>query len=589
MRGGPADTDVPAAARAEGQAAAAVDAAPADPAARLRLAALLARRGAFVEAIRQMEVAERLGDRSAKLHYNLGVAYARLGDAGRAAARYRLALAVDPSHAAARNNLGQALVAAGDLAGAETLYREALAAGDPRTPNNLGLVLMLRDDLAGAEQHLRAAIAMAPGYGHAHYNLALLHDRRRAADLAAAAYRRAMACGDAPARAGYGLAVIEQMRGRADLAIPLYADTLARDPADLDTRANLAIALQEEGRLDEALAQADALLALCPDHPGAVYVRGWVRLLRGDLAGGYAGYDVRWRRPVPDLRQHLFPAPLWDGAPPGPGRRLLLWGEFGVGDELIMAGLLNDVLAQGIAVVLECDPRFAPLFRRSWPGVTVVPRNDPPDERTRAPDIAAQSSLMRLPMLFRRRLDAFPRHGGYLRPDPERVQAHRAAFAALGPGVKVGLAWSSGNPRTGGRKSIRLEQWAPVLMVPGVHFVSLQYTDGADDDIAHAHAGGIANLTANPNPRLRDDLEDLAAQVAALDAVVTIAGINAHMAGALGRPGLVLMPRTPLWFWFDRGEESPWYPSLRLVRQTRDGDWAEPIGRLARALAGMAG
>ncbi|HEY0833544.1 MAG TPA: tetratricopeptide repeat-containing glycosyltransferase family protein, partial [Azospirillum sp.] len=507
-----------------------------------------------------------------------------------AAARYRRALAVDPAHAAARNNFGDALVAAGDLAGAESLYRDVLAAAadDARAHNNLGLVLMLRDDLSGAGRHLRAAVALGPGYGHAHYNLALLNDRMRDSTAAAVAYRRALACGNAPARAAYGLAVIEQTRGRADLAIPLYAHTLAHDPSDLDSRANLAIALQEEGRLDEALAEAEALLARSPDHPSGVYVRGWVRLLRGDLAGGYDGYGVRWRRPDPDLRQHHFPTPLWNGEPLGEGQRLLLWGEFGVGDELIMAGLLGDVLARGTAVVLECDPRFVPLFRRSWPAVTVVARADPPDERTRAPDVAAQSSLMRLPMLVRRGVEDFPRHGGYLRPDPERVRAHRAAFAALGPGAKVGLAWTSGNPRTGGRKSIRLEQWAPVLAVPGVHFVSLQYAD-ADEDIARARARGVANLTANPNPRLRDDLEDLAAQVAALDAVVTIAGINAHMAGALGRPGLVLMPRTPLWFWFDRGEESPWYPSLRLVRQTRDGDWAGPIARLAGLLAERVG
>ena len=563
---------------------AAVNAAPADAAARLRLAALLARRGAFAEAIRQMEQAERLGERSAKLYHNLGVAYGRLGDTGRAADRYQQALSADPFHAGARTNLGQVLVAAGDLPRAEALYREGVAAAvdDPRAHNNLGLVLMLRDDVAGADQHLRAAVALDPGYGHAHYNLALLHDRRHAPDAAAAAYRRALECGNAPARAAYGLAVIEQMRGRADLAIPLYEHALAHDPSDLDPRANLAIALQEVGRLDEALAQADALLARCPDHPSAVYVRGWVRLLRGDL-GGYADYDIRWRRPGPDLRQHRFPAPLWNGEPLCPGQRLLLWGEFGVGDELVMAGLLGDVLARGIPVVLECDPRFVPLFRRSWPAVTVVPRSDPPDGRTCAPDIAAQSSLMRLPMLFRHGMDDFPRHGGYLQPDPERVRAHRAAFMALGPGAKIGLAWSSDNPRTGGRKSIPLEQWAAVLAVPGVHFVSLQYA-GADDDIVQARARGVTNLTANPNPRLRDDLEDLAAQVAALDAVVTIAGINAHMAGALGRPGLVLVPRTPLWFWFDQGEESPWYPSLRLIRQAREGNWGEPIARLAALL-----
>ncbi|MGQ9368577.1 tetratricopeptide repeat protein [Azospirillum sp. ST 5-10] len=559
-------------------------------------AAAAARRGAFAETCRHLEAALRLGDRSARVYYNLGVAYGRLGDLPRAVAGYRLALAEDPAHGGAHTNLGQALLARGDRAGAAAALRRALrlAPDDARAHSNLAVLFMSGEggdgeggggEGAGTARRLRAALALAPAYGQGWYNLALLAQKREAADTGTL-FARAIACGDAPARAWYGLGVVEQQRGRADLAEALYARTLAADPEDVDARANRIIALQEEGRLDEAMAEVDRLLARVPDHATAVYVRGWTALLRGDLAAGYPDYDTRWRRPAPELRQHRFSAPLWDGQPLGSGR-LLLWGEFGVGDEIVMAGLLDEVLARGIAVVLETDQRFVALFARSWPGVTVVPRGDPPDPRTLAPDIAAQSSTMRLPLLLRPDIAAFRSHRGYLRPDPDRVRHHRAAFAALGPGRTVGLAWTSGNPRTGGRKSIPLERWAPVLDVPGLQFVSLQY-DAAAADLAAARAAGRTNLWPNANPDLRDDLEDLAAQVAALDAVVTIAGINAHMAGALGRPGLVLLPRTPLWFWFDRGADCPWYPSLRLIRQTAEGDWAGPIARLARELRALA-
>ncbi|WP_029008293.1 tetratricopeptide repeat protein [Azospirillum halopraeferens] len=552
-------------------------------------AAAAARRGAFAETGRLLEEALRLGDRSARVYYNLGVAYGRLGDGARAAACHRLALVDEPTHAGALANLGQALRAAGAGAGAQAVLRRVavLTPDDARAHNNLGPLRMDAGDDDGAAHVLRRAAALAPAYGHAWYNLGLLA-RRRGDGGAEALYRRAAACGDAPVRTWFELGVIAHQRGRADLAADLYARTLAADSGDDDARANRMMALQEDGRPDQAMAEVDRLLARRPDDPRALYVRGWTRLLRGELAAGYPDYDQRWRRPDPELRQHRFPVPLWDGGTLPAGRRLLLWGEFGVGDEIIMAGLLDEVLARGLSVVLETDVRFVGLFARSWPAVTVVPRTDPPDPRTLAPEIAAQSSTMRLPVLLRSDAASFRPHAGYLRPDPERVRRHRAAFAAAGPGRTVGLAWTSGNPRTGGRKSIALERWAPVLAVPGVRFVSLQYTDAAEE-IAAARAGGRTNLWPNPNPALRDDPEDLAAQIAALDAVVTIAGINAHMAGALGRPGLVLLPRTPLWFWFDRGEDCPWYPSLRLVRCTVDGDWDTPIARLAQDLRRLVG
>ena len=129
-----------------------------------------------------------------------------------------------------------------------------------------------------------------------------------------------------------------------------------------------------------------------------------------------------------------------------------------------------------------------------------------------------------------------------------------------------------------------LADWSPVLAVPGCQFVSLQY-DVVDADIATMGARGFANIWPNPNPDIRTDLDGLAAQIAALDLVITIAGVNAHRAGALARPGFVLVQHTPLWFWVDRGETSPWYPTLRLFRQDRDGDWIDPIARIATALA----
>jgi tetratricopeptide (TPR) repeat protein len=396
-------------------------------------------------------------------------------------------------------------------------------------------------------------------------------------------YFLAASSDEPPAGTFLALGIMAQRDGRAGVAIDRYRRALALSPGLVDAQSNLANALVEDGQVEAAFAVAESVLAIRPDHPHMLWTRSWARLLAGDLEGGFADYDVRWRHADADSRQHQFKALLWGGETVV-GGRLLLWGESGVGDEVLCAGLIGEVMAAGNRVAIETDRRFVSLFQRSFPRATVFLRKTPPEPPANDADISAQSSTLRLPMLLRRRREHFKAHRGYLKADPGAVDEYRRRFEALGPGRKIGLAWASTNARTGRRKSTGLADWSAVLAVPGCQFVSLQY-GAADADIEAMRARGFPNIWPNPNADIRTDLDGLAAQVAALDLIVTIAGINAHMAGALARPGFVLVQHTPLWFWFDRGETSPWYPSLRLFRQQRDEDWLGPIAHIAAALA----
>ena len=163
------------------------------------------------------------------------------------------------------------------------------------------------------------------------------------------------------------------------------------------------------------------------------------------------------------------------------------------------------------------------------------------------------------------------------------MAAWRERFAELGPAPRIGVAWRSGNRRTAGRKSIALAALAPILRATTGTWISLQY-DPDPEETAEVAASRRPVPIDNPAPDIRDDLEDLAAQITALDAVVTISGINAHMAGALGVPALVLMQRDPLWFWFEEGPAVPWYPTLALLRQ-RGTAWDSVIAEAARRVA----
>ncbi|MDF1792325.1 MAG: tetratricopeptide repeat protein [Thalassobaculaceae bacterium] len=364
-----------------------------------------------------------------------------------------------------------------------------------------------------------------------------------------------------------------QKQGRAAVARELFARAAAADPSDVDASVNLALSEIELGRREDAEARLDDVIARDPTETRARYARGWMRLARRNWSG-YDDYDARWRDPDPDARAHLIDAPLWNGEPIA-GGHLALTAQFGVGDEILFAGLVSTaVLRAGGPVMLEADPRLVPLFGRSFPDITVVARSDPPAAAL-VRGAAAQSALPRLPVLFGPGRPGYAPSAPYLIPDPERVTSWRERLAALGPGPYTGLCWRSGNRRTGGRKSIPLEMLAPVMSALGGTVVSLQY-DPDPEEIAELRARGLPVPVDNPAEDIRDALDDLTAQIAAFDRIVTISSVAAHLAGALGVPGLVLMQRDPLWFWFAEGETVPWYPSLTVLRQ-KGGDWSNVV------------
>lgn len=469
-------------------------------------------------------------------------------------------------------------VADGDWAAAAAAFA-AIAErvpDDPRPWYSLGLALMRGGRSPAAASAVRRCLVLAPSHGNGCGLLPAVtgrgQDHLRAAVLADA--------GIATLRIA---AAMRQEAGDASAAVALLDRVLARQPEDRESLVNRAMALIEAGRKTAATDDIDRALQLDPADARARWTRGWIRLGRRDWSGA-ADYAARWLDPEPDSRQRLFDVPLWTGGRVE-GGPLLLWGQFGVGDEVLFATLVAEAarLAGG-AVLLEVDPRLVALCDRSLVGVTVVPRCDPPDPRIAAARPAAQSSTARLPAVLPRAAVLALRTAPSLAADPVRVAYWRERFADLGPAPFLGLAWRSGNRRTASRKSLPLGDLAPILRASAGTWISLQY-DADPEETAEVAAARRPVPLDNPAPDIRDDLDDLAAQIAALDAVVTISGINAHLAGALGTPGLVLMQRDPLWFWFEDGETVPWYPSLTLLRQ-RGTAWTAVITEAAHRMSG---
>jgi tetratricopeptide (TPR) repeat protein len=512
----------------------------------------------------------------------------RRGDAVAARGALERIVETHPEHAYAHAELAAVLEAAGEREGAldHCLLARAF------DPDSAGAAivearLQARDgDAAGALETLDAAGTAARNAEWQSARAGLLTRLDRAAE-AVTAYRQllAQAPDSAAAWANLGLVYLNQL-GDAAQAVECCRRATVLAPALAGAQANLALALDAAGQGDEALAHLEALLRAQPGVAEYRWNRAVLRLARGDFAGGWDDYEARNQRGNAGAPPRQFPFAEWGGDALG-DRALLVYGEQGLGDEIMFASCLPDALARAgaAAVVIECDERLAPLYARSFPGARVHGARRDGDRRWLAahPDLACQIAVASLPRLFRRSADAFPRHAGYLRADPVAVARWRAWLAAGGGGRAVGMAWRGGTATSrAALRTMPLPFWDGVLRAPGVRWVVLQRDARADELAAIRAMTGVPPLRPDLAP---DDVDGQAALVAALDGIVTVDSTLAHLAGALGRPVSIALPLPADWRWGRAGTSSVWYPSVRLCRQPVPGAWAPVAAALAAGVA----
>jgi tetratricopeptide (TPR) repeat protein len=480
----------------------------------------------------------------------------RAGDAGGAEIAARKALELSPALIAAQLQRAAALQALARNEESVAAYREVLAAGGdlPDALCNLGVVLHKTAAYAEAEDALRRALRLQPDFAEAHHNL--------------------------------GLTLRE--RGHIDGAIDEFRAALAlRDAAD--TRSALGHALRDSGQPDAALAEYDAVLAAGAAHGDAEVNRAHTLLMRGDYARGWDAYERRFAASRFAPREFGFPQ--WQGGETR-GKAILVFGEQGLGDEIMFASCIPDLIAREGRCVIECNGRLQKLFLRSF-GMPVHggEKSDDPGWTRAYPDLGWQIPVGGLPRIFRRDAAAFQsRAPGYLSADPARVAEWKRRFAELGAKVNarrlVGLAWRGGTAGTrGGLRSLELPALAPLVAVPGVRFVSLQHGD------ARMEIGRCRSELGMPIDDWEGtgaDIDELAAMIAALDLVVSIDNTTAHVAGGLGVPLWILLPRGAEWRYGYDATRMPWYPRARLFRQRgTDRGWNEVVTRAAEALTAV--
>jgi len=545
--------------------------------AQMNLGVVLNAQGRFDEAATHVRRALALRPNLAEAHINLGNILQAQGKLEEAAASHEQALALKPNSVEACFNRGNVLQMQGKLEEAVGTYQRALAL-DPNMAElhgNMANALQAQNKLTEAEASYGRALALKPDYADAFYNLGNLRQSQDKLDQAALSYERALALKPGLPEAHYNLGNTRQALGDLEAAAVCFERALALRPGYAEAHYNLACVLQGLGRLEEALERYRKSVGLKPDYFQARFGQALGQLLHGDFDPGWRNYESRWRSPDHDTPMRPYPQPFWTGKKLSKGR-LLLWGEQGVGDEIQFAGLIPDALRTGNSIVLDCDPRLKPLFARSFPEIAVVSRPDSGELTSFAykAKIAAQLPTGSLPGLFRATESAFSATASsYLKADP--IETERFRTRCSDGRRLIGLAWQTGNTQTGRKRSIDLAQLAPLFAQPGIRWISLQYGDFNSLEEQAAAAGAPLLIDRSVDQLANIDL--FAAQIAAMDQVITIDNSTAHLAAALGLPVWVLLPFAADWRWLEKRETSPWYPTMRLFRQPQLGDWTSVI------------
>ena len=510
--------------------------------------------------------------RDPALHLALGRVLGKDGEAA-----YRRALELDPLSVLARVRLSELLRETERLDESQAMARAALELDDesPAAHYALGMVWKARGISRKARESFERSLELEPRSLAALEQLVHLLREEERMDEAERRLRAALReRPDAPQLlADLGLILGDQMR--YDEAIGLFDRAPNYLPA-INRKALLLDQIGDRARSRELLERA---LALAPDDPNVHYNLGLHHLKHGDFARGWPLYERRRGFDSFIGRYRRFPLPEWDGGS-AEGRTVLVLPEQGLGDEIMFGSCIPDLAARAKHVIVECDAKLEAIFRRSFPGTTVVSRartveNDWINRIEPKPDL--QTSSGSLARVFRKNKEDFPQRP-FLKADPGST-AWRAKLEALGPGRKIGLSWKGGVGITGKkRRSFSLSDLAQVLRIPNVHWVNLQYTDVREE------------LKTSP-VRVHhwqdaiDDYDQTAALVSALDGVLTVCTAIVHLTGGLGRPALVMVPFGADWRYGASGERMIWYPSVRLIRQSAVARWSDVLDEVSRRIA----
>lgn len=349
---------------------------------------------------------------------------------------------------------------------------------------------------------------------------------------------------------------------------------------------NLATLHVNSGEPEKGIPYCDEAIGLVSDHPDAHWNKALLELEQGHYESGFDLYKWGFKNGIRLHRNYGPNIKDWNGEKDGP---VIVWGEQGIGDELMFASILPDLIKEVPKVIFDCHPRMVKLFQRSFPGVNCygTRKDDFIGWLDREKDAKYKIIIGDLARIYRRSLTDFPRHSGYLKADPARVEHFKKRLARLGDRPKIGISWTGGGTKT--RKdyrSIDLIKWEPILK-QDVDFISLQYTPEAYNTVAEVEEKVDCRIHHWPGAVQCNDYSETAALVEALDLVITVNTAIHHLSGGLGKECWTMTPHAHAWRYFSPSaskRDVPWYPTVKQFEQKTTGDWDVVINNVALKL-----
>ena len=505
----------------------------------------LRRAGKLEDAVDRYRRAIALEPGNAGTHFKLGGALRDLSRIEEAECAFARAVSLDPTHFEAHYERANALHQLKRYQEAIAEYEAAIAL-DPVNAEahfNLAVTLMMENRLEQAETAYRRALALHPHHHQAFNNLGHILQAKGQFGDALNCYRHSLLIKPDYVEAHYNLGVALQSQDRVEEAAEAYRDVLALDPLHADAHNNLGSVHLALNELPQAIACYQRAAELSPAHHDAPWNLGLAHLALGHWAEGWKGYEWRFHM-TPKLKRD-FEQPHWQGEPLE-GKTILLVAEQGLGDTIQFLRYRRELEHRGARTLVDVQERLKPLIECAFNSCTSVL-----EEQSSVPELKAHfdyyAHMMSLPGILGCEI---PADVPYLNVTP----------ADLGPGFKVGLCWSgNASYKNDHLRSMSEQDVTPLQNIAGVRLFSLQRKEG-------------------------DTLLETARTVAALDLVITVDTMIAHLAGALGRPVWNMLCFAADWRWMLDREDSPWYPTMRLFRQTRRGDWKTVIQRVKEEL-----
>jgi tetratricopeptide (TPR) repeat protein len=515
----------------------------------------------------------------------MGVILLSVNQFPKALACFDRALILQPNDPTANHNRGLALMSLARPAEARQSFERTLqlAPGSQSSWLWRGKCDLELQCPAEALASFERAKSLAPGDFAAHFQAGIALAQLTRNREAQASFTCALACNPRSAEAFNNRGAVAVRLFHPDSALADFQRAIELSPGYVDAYVNYGNTLKGLGRYREALAPLDRALTLRPGDVEATWSKALLLLSQGDFAGGLPLYESRLLRAPVRRLQRDFNRPRWSGQASLAGRSVLVHAEQGLGDTLQFARYIRPLESLGAKVIFEVQPALMQLLQSLRMTGSLLRRGDT------LPDTDFHIPLLSLPLALGTRLDTIPAEVPYVSVDSAAARLWSERLGAL-PGRKIGINWH-GNPAAEHYSALQARSFplaaaAPLMQLPGVTVVSLQKGPGAEQCSQVTFADRIVQLTDPSHMGPTEIATETAAIVRSLDLVITADTALAHLAGALGVKVWLLLQSVADWRWLIDRSDSPWYPTMRLIRQRTAGDWVEVFERINTELAG---